>query len=439
MPAQYPRASDEFIRSSVDKTLFDKIYLPCYNLSCVISDLDGRISTGLLSQVLSGLEIVSPGVLVLGENVEDDTGDAILIEEEYAVTTSRRAFDVYTRLKVSDQDLVVAVNDADVGINSLLLSLSLDMPPIMKNAINALFIECLALYKELLGVTQEIPLTISLEDLQRISRNTRWITFRLESFDRVPYDLVEVIRDIQLVVFYVSSITEIFDTKNNSALKDLAELSSSLDSYNTPYSTVDYTISDGDTIHMIAQRMLGDASKAIDIILLNDLQYPFIRQFSDPPQLGVKTMGDVLKVPTFSTEEEPMDIDHIGADLKIVDRGINGGDLDGNTYGDLQIVEGVECLVQDLNSRFAVEVGTVPFHPNYGNGLKKLIGATKDVAWDQKVRVEVSKVLKMDIRVVEVVALEVFDIGQGIQVDAVLEVEGIPKAINYKYLIQKEG
>ena len=132
MPAQYPRASDEFIRSSVDKTLFDKIYLPCYNLSCVISDLDGRISTGLLSQVLSGLEIVSPGVLVLGENVEDDTGDAILIEEEYAVTTSRRAFDVYTRLKVSDQDLVVAVNDADVGINSLLLSLSLDMPPIMK-------------------------------------------------------------------------------------------------------------------------------------------------------------------------------------------------------------------------------------------------------------------------------------------------------------------
>ena len=438
MPAEYPRASEEFIRNKINPDMFDDLFIPSYNLSCVLSDVDGRVSTGILSQVLDGLEIVSPGVLVLGEDASEGNTPGILIEEEYSVDTSQKAFEVYTQLKSSDESLVVHLNDSEIGVNSLLLSLSLDLPPTLRNAINTLYIECLSVYRELLAAGPDTPLTVSQEDIKRITRNSRWISFRLESMNRVPVDLIEVVRDVQTTMFFIGTLDTIFNSKKNLSLRDLTEVSDSLDSYNTPYITKDYTIRDGDTIHMIAQRELGDASKAIDIITLNDLQYPFIRKLSEPVEQGVKTMGDVIQIPQFEAQVQTPIIPDLGTDLKLVDRDGSGGDLEADVYGDLQLVTGIDCLIQDMNSRFATELNTLPFHPTYGNGLKAAIGSRKDQGWDQKARVEASKVLKLDSRITDILSLDVYSISQGVMIDAVLEVSGATVPVNYRYLAKLE-
>jgi hypothetical protein len=239
-------------------------------------------------------------------------------------------------------------------------------------------------------------------------------------------------------MFFIGTLDTIFNSKKNLSLRDLTEVSDSLDSYNTPYITKDYTIRDGDTIHMIAQRELGDASKAIDIITLNDLQYPFIRKLSEPVEQGVKTMGDVIQIPQFEAQVQTPIIPDLGTDLKLVDRDGSGGDLEADVYGDLQLVTGIDCLIQDMNSRFATELNTLPFHPTYGNGLKAAIGSRKDQGWDQKARVEASKVLKLDSRITDILSLDVYSISQGVMIDAVLEVSGATVPVNYRYLAKLE-
>lgn len=435
----YERASEAFIEQTINKELYDRIYVPCFNLSCILSDVDGRISTGLLTQVLTGLEIVSPGVLVLGE-VGEEVPD-MLADGSYAAETSQAAYNTYLALKSSSEDLVVYLDEySDVHPNSFLLSLAENQSPPIRNALNTLYIECLALYRELLTVSLTNLLTITQQDILRVLSNIRWVSSKLEKLELIPYDLLEVVRDVQVTLFYVLSLDEIFNTVRTELMKNLSDLTDNVSSQADQYTTFEYTVQSGDNIHSIAQRTLGSADRASEIIVFNNLEYPFITSDPNTVKEGVKSVGDVLLIPVFYTPSEVNRGLHLGVDFLIANRDMSGGELVEDVYGDLQMVEGIDCLIQDLKTRLTVEVGSLVFHPEFGNSLHKVIGSGGGSAvTEQKARIEVSKMFLSDSRIQDIVSLTVTQVSDALYIDALLSVNDFDEPLEFKTTIAKMG
>jgi len=431
----YDRVSESYIQESIDKALYDKLYDPCYNLSCILADIDGRISTGMLTQVLTGLDIVAPGVVVLGETGEE-VEDPVLPEHPYGFETSQAAYPTYLKLRESSDELVIYLSE-NSGLNpsSYLLSLSSDQAPTLRSAINTLYIEALAVYRALLALRAEELLTITKADLLRVVNNARWISTRLESQVLVPYDLLEVIRDLQITIFYISNISGIFSDEKTVMLQKLSELSDSVTDKTDNYVAREYVVQSGDNIHSIAQKTLGDANKAIDLIVFNNLEYPFVDTESNDP--NVKKMGDVILIPTFEQASETNRYLYLGSDLRIVDRTLAGGDLEADIYGDLQIVDGIDCLTQDLNTRFSVELGSLLFHPEFGSGLLSLVGQKGDSSIEQKARVEALRIFNSDSRISRVRNLSVIVLDRTIRVEALLEIASSADPVEFRTTVER--
>ncbi|MMZ43500.1 hypothetical protein D1872_50520 [compost metagenome] len=432
----YSRASDEYIKTTLDSDFYDSLYTPCFNLSCILCDVNGKMSTGMVTQVLTGLEIVSPGVLVLGETGED-IEDSILSDNPYAVETSQSAYEIYTLLKSSSEDVVIYLDSSsNLNPESHLLTLSETQTPTLRSALNTLYIEALALYRNLLKVTSDSLLKTPKEDLVRIANNARWISNRLEAQSIVPYDLVEVVRDLQITVFYVSSLEGLFEDNQSALMQKLYDLSDSVVDKRDKYTVSTYTVQAGDNIYSISQKSLGDAAKAIDIILFNDLEYPYV---STEPAPGVKTIGDSLQIPVFERETSVDRYLYLGRDLRIVDRSLGGGDLEADIYGDLQLVEGLDCLLQDLETRFSVEVGTLLFHPEYGNNLMSLVGKNNDTTMEQKVHLEATRVFNSESRISEVVSLSVVKESTAVSIRALLRIADSADPIEFSTRLERSS
>ncbi|MNV79263.1 hypothetical protein D3C71_1728050 [compost metagenome] len=146
-------------------------------------------------------------------------------------------------------------------------------------------------------------------------------------------------------------------------------------------------------------------------------------------------MGDVILVPTFEavTMGTNQDLSYLGGDIRLVDRDLSGGDFEVDTYGDLMVVEGIDCLTQDLKTRLGVEIGGLLYHPTYGNGLLGLIGNKGDQDRRQKVEIEAHKVLTSDNRILSVDSLTIFESGAQVTIDATLVVRGYSGTVPFNY------
>ncbi len=188
---------------------------------------------------------------------------------------------------------------------------------------------------------------------------------------------------------------------------------------------IEYVITSGDTLSMVAQRTLGDATRAMEIALLNNLDYPFIVLPSEDLEGNVKTIGDTLLIPNElhgkDTVEVHIEDDPFGSDLLLTTDKFNlslgsGGELEVDSYGDLRTVSGLDSLYQDLVHRVITEKGTLPYHPDYGSYVLKIVGSKKDSTWRQKVAIEVSKTFRSDERVVDVTDLQITSIDTGVHI-----------------------
>ena len=179
-----------------------------------------------------------------------------------------------------------------------------------------------------------------------------------------------------------------------------------------------YTVVQGDSLRMIAQRELGDAELWSYLAEFNNLQYPYI---SDTPSAGVLTFGDTLNLPI----EEVLEVEQttsFGTDLKLTtDRTVlsfgKGGDLVVGVNGDYDLVSEMDCLSQDLLHRTLVEENTVPYHSSYGSKVNTMIGSKKDENWRIKTEIEFSRMAKCDPRIVDVTDIVLRDISTGIRID----------------------
>jgi phage baseplate assembly protein W len=222
-------------------------------------------------------------------------------------------------------------------------------------------------------------------------------------------------------------------------MAELSELSDSVTSLSDRYTLKQYIVQDGDTIHRVAQKMLGSAEKAIDVIEFNKLSYPFIQGLQDTRLPNTVTMGDTLWIPEFTSEQsDNTDLSYLGGDLMLVDRDLSGGDLQEDTYGDLQIVENLDSLIQDLKSRLQIEIGTMLFHPLYGNKLQRIVGQKGNPEWEQLARLEATSMFLSDDRIQNVESLIVTRIQGGISVDAVLEVAGSATPVPFSSYLKED-
>lgn len=183
-----------------------------------------------------------------------------------------------------------------------------------------------------------------------------------------------------------------------------------------------YLVRDGDTLQMIAQVQMGDASRWLEIAVLNDLSHPYITRRGESYPKTVTT-GDKILLPIEivsgrSTEAIVDQSDELlyGSDLLLESSGGYGGELSVDQYGDLAIASGLASLRQDLRHRLIVPYGSLPYHPEYGSDLSSIIGRKLDTNMIEKATLEVSKVLRSDPRVVDIVDLVVRKIQTGVSI-----------------------
>lgn len=154
----------------------------------------------------------------------------------------------------------------------------------------------------------------------------------------------------------------------------------------------------GDTLQRVAARELGDASLWPGIAYLNGLAPPYLTD--DPAQVaeGVRLTGSRLLVPV-DAPVAPADVgtrDPFGSDVRL-----NKGLLTVEG-GDLALVSGVDNLRQALGHVVVTEPGELLFHPRYGCGLRRFIGASNSRANALVAGGLVKRALGADHRVVSV-------------------------------------
>ena len=126
----------------------------------------------------------------------------------------------------------------------------------------------------------------------------------------------------------------------------------------------------GDTMQEIAARELGDASKWVQIVNINDLVDPYLT--GDPTQAGngVLLYGQMLIVPAaspqVSAQVDPNAV--FGTDIALVNGRFTA------TAGDFDTVSGLENLKQALSHRLDTETGELVFHLEYGEKFRRLLG-----------------------------------------------------------------
>lgn len=191
----------------------------------------------------------------------------------------------------------------------------------------------------------------------------------------------------------------------------------------------EYTIVFGDTLQMVAQKTLGDATRAIEIATINDLDYPFIADLDEETKGNVKKPGDTLFIPgdlgSQDTVELPILDDPYGTDLLLTTDKNNlsfgiAGEFESSIYGDLKTISGLDTLKQDLIHRLVTEKGTLVHHPEYGSDILLIIGNKNDSTWREKASIEVNKTFRSDHRVSDVINTEVHDLGIGIQIYCII-------------------
>jgi len=135
----------------------------------------------------------------------------------------------------------------------------------------------------------------------------------------------------------------------------------------------------GDTIQDIAARELGSADQFEEVIKLNNLKYPYIAEDAGD---GVLSYDDKILIPQESLEDNSIKGIYRNIDYQItrnlpepekalgVDIGLDSKqDLAITNTGDLDLIAGVETVLQMIGIRLGVEKSSYKLHTKFGVAL----------------------------------------------------------------------
>ena len=178
---------------------------------------------------------------------------------------------------------------------------------------------------------------------------------------------------------------------------------------NVRYVTIDY----GDDIKRIALRELGDASRWVSLVILNELKPPYI---ADKASNGVLTYGDSLKIPSSSSNilasADPVAV--FGADIHLTGKKLTV------TNGDIDTVAGLKNFTQALTLHIDVQTRELAFHPEFGCFVRSIIGNVNGPTSGQLAAFYVKSSILEDSRVSSITSCTATVSGDQISVDAVV-------------------
>lgn len=177
----------------------------------------------------------------------------------------------------------------------------------------------------------------------------------------------------------------------------------------------------GDSIKRVALRELGDASRWVELVVLNGLRPPYIVAPEDV-EAGLLAYGDYIKVPALNGVPAVADaVATYLSDLQVVNGRLQA------SGGDLSLVRGVANLGQALAHRVAVEKRSLGFHPEYGCWVHTLNGGGVRPDSVRLGAFYVKSALAEDYRVRRVESCVGTAVGDKIQVEAVVvPISGTP-------------
>lgn len=223
-----------------------------------------------------------------------------------------------------------------------------------------------------------------------------------------------------------------------------------------------YTVSQGDTLQVIAQHLTGSMANWKDIATYNKLRYPYISDEGSLPVNGkrVATVGDVLYIPT--NTNSPIDImDRVesnifqeevkryslGQDINITrdrsaieERGGSDELVGMSAYnGDLETLSNFDNVTQAILLRLNTPKGTLILHPEYGIEFYDMLGQKNTSSNMRKFEVLITEALMGEPRIkdIEVTHRRVYNRGMEFKI-SVTPID-LDEQINLITLMDKNG
>jgi phage baseplate assembly protein W len=419
MDELYPTVSDEFIKEYLNRDIIDDVYDAVFNISAILGDKDAWLTKPTANLAVRGLVIDPTGTIQIDVSPEiGDTYGGILPDEPYTPIVSYPAYLTYLKIVDNDSGMVLPVyTDESQLMSSPLLKYSADISQPEAIASRAIYVELYHVYLELMNYVQPSQFLVSRDDLTRIDANIRWLCSRIEGLTSSYYDLVEVLRDVQVNLAYLRNLDKLFEQTKAVEMELLTGVK------NMKY--MQYVVKDGDTLPMIAQRLLEDASRWIEIATLNDLEYPYVAGLHDGIQ-NTAVPGDTISIPVLQTQGlanlDDSKTPSFGVDLLLTTDLTNlsfgrGGEFRTDMYGDLALAKDIDSLSQDLIHALLTPFGSLPYHPEYGSWFLNIVGQKNDKNMVDKAVIEVMRVFRSDARVQDVINAEVVSMGDTVRIE----------------------
>lgn len=175
-----------------------------------------------------------------------------------------------------------------------------------------------------------------------------------------------------------------------------------------------------DTVQQLAQRYLDDATRWVEIVVANELEYPYIinRIRQDGDSKRVRCIGEYLIIPVeldydtskMTTSQLQENYDYIfGADISCFSKNQTVdmfygevAEMSGDGKGDIKLAKGFDNLRQAILLRLATPRGSLLHHPEYGTWIYDHLGVKDTHENREKIKVEIQRVIMEDRRVEEV-------------------------------------
>ena len=171
----------------------------------------------------------------------------------------------------------------------------------------------------------------------------------------------------------------------------------------------------GDTLQRIALRELGDASRWVDLIVVNGLRPPYLVATQADAGPGLLVYGDPIAIPSPTQLTATAE----GADAVFGrDLALPGGLLVDDGNGDLAVVGGLDNLKQAIQIRLLTGPGELMCHADYGCHVRDLIGAVDGPIAGQLAAFYVASAIRQDDRIQSVPKCAATVTGDTIAVDA---------------------
>lgn len=198
---EYTTLSDNFIKTSLNSSIDENKYILCHNLSCLLSDKNGKISINTLSSTMDTLELVMPGIGVfVDKGYIPPIDNSPLPLQFYQNITSKAVYFTYNSFKSGDY---LGQVDVLYGKIPTVLAKCTKFPLYIKNMVSIMYFETFYVYTQLLGKNVSYNLVTS--DLKRTISNIRWISNEVENTSE-DYELIEILREfekmLQLTLHY---------------------------------------------------------------------------------------------------------------------------------------------------------------------------------------------------------------------------------------------